>query len=180
MRLFIGIPLSAETSAELENVRTRLSPKLDGWRWSQPESWHITLQFLGATDPKVSEQLIAQLRLIQSPAIPVQLGALDFFDRTGIFFAEVALSPELIGLQQKIARATAQCGFVAETRPYRPHITLARSKGKIRGSGPRSLRNKLPQQPKFSPFVATEFLLYESFLLSGGSRYEIRARFAAT
>lgn len=175
MRLFVGIPLSAETNAELEGVVARTAPRLEGWRWTQPESWHITLQFLGNASPETCEALIAGLRTIRSPAVPVQLGDLGVFDRTGIFFVDVALSPELIELQQKVVRATTPCGFAAEARPYHPHITLARAKGGVRGP---SLRDKLPKPPKFSRFAATEFLLYESFLGPAGSRYEVRARFA--
>jgi RNA 2',3'-cyclic 3'-phosphodiesterase len=178
MRLFVGIPLNPKTSAELESVHTRLAPKLDGWRWTQPESWHITLQFLGAADQQTCDQLIAQLSSIRSPTVPIQLGNLDFFARVGVFFAEVVLSPQLIALQQKVVHATAPCGFAAESRPYHPHITLARIKGAQRSRDLRSLRSKLPQQPAFTRFVATEFLLYESFLEPAGARYEMRARFA--
>jgi RNA 2',3'-cyclic 3'-phosphodiesterase len=101
---------------------------------------------------------------------------LGFFDRAGVFFAGVALTPQLTALQLQVTDATGGCGFVPETRPYHPHITLARSKGK----GPRALRElkaRIHREPKFGGFVAEEFVLYESHLRSGGSRYEIRERF---
>ena len=48
MRLFIGIALAAEASDALNSVRERFEPGSGDLRWSQPESWHVTLQFLGA------------------------------------------------------------------------------------------------------------------------------------
>ncbi len=100
----------------------------DGLRWSAPESWHITLQFLGNT-PQY-ECIVARLRELRSPPVPIQLEGLGFFERAGVFFAGVGLTPELQALQQRVTAATGLCGFIPETRPYHPHITLARSKGK--------------------------------------------------
>ena len=95
-----------------------------------------------------------------------------------MFFAGVRLTQELIELQQRVTAATELCGFVPEARPFNPHITLARSKGRARQSGLRAVRAKLQGEPRFTRFVAREFLLYESFPGAEGSRYEIRERFA--
>jgi len=64
---------------------------------------------------------------------------------------------------------------VPETRPYRPHLTLARNRG--RSTGIHRLKAALLPEPRFTAFAAREFLLYESFLGSAGSRYEVRERF---
>jgi 2'-5' RNA ligase len=177
MRLFVGIPLAAAVIDELAAVSARLRSRDDGLRWAAPESWHVTLQFLGNTGPEQYACLAARLGEVRSPPVPVRLEGLDFFDRAGIFFAGVGLTPELLSLQQRVAAATGLCGFAAETRPYHPHITLARSKGEGRGHGLRELKARMQRQPSFTRFVAEEFLLYESHLLPGGARYEIRERF---
>jgi RNA 2',3'-cyclic 3'-phosphodiesterase len=100
---------------------------------------------------------------------------LGSFERSGVFLVGVPLSPELIALQENVVSATSHCGFKAEDRPYRPHITLARNRG--REDGVRGLKPRVGASPEFAGFVAHEFLLYESFLSSQGSRYEVRARF---
>ena len=64
MRLFVGIALSDAVVHELKSVvarlrsnggpaerQTRESPSA-GLRWTAPESWHITLQFLGNATPE--------------------------------------------------------------------------------------------------------------------------------
>ncbi len=75
----------------------------------------------------------------------------------------VGLTPELEALQQRVTAATGGCGFVPETRPYHPHITLARSKGK-RADGLRELKSRIHREPRFTGFVAEGFVLYESIL----------------
>jgi 2'-5' RNA ligase len=176
MRLFVGIPLAAAVSSELAAISRRLRSPEDGLRWSAPESWHITLQFLGNTSPQQYGCLVAQLRELRLSPVPIWLGSLDFFDRAGIFFAGVRTTPELLLLQERVIAATAHCGFIPEARPFQPHITLARSKEQRQGLF--ALKSKMPSQPSFTRFVAQQFLLYESFLGSPGSRYEIRERFS--
>ncbi|MGA8671807.1 MAG: RNA 2',3'-cyclic phosphodiesterase [Terracidiphilus sp.] len=180
MRLFVGIPLSFKVRAELAAVLTAAMSKPDGWRWASAESWHITLQFLGKTPSANFELISARLRAVQSPAVPIQINELDFFERAGIFFAGVSLRPELAALYEKVKEAATQSGFTPDTRAFHPHITLARTKDKIHGRTLRTLRERLPAQPEFSPFLAEEFWLFESFLSPAGARYEIRERFALT
>jgi RNA 2',3'-cyclic 3'-phosphodiesterase len=162
MRLFVGIPLEAKVVEELSAISMRLQSKADGLRWSALESWHITLQFLGNTTEY--ECIVTQLRQLREPQVPITLEGLGSFDRAGIFFAGVSLTPGL-------------CGFIPETRPYHPHITLARTKAK-NPKAMHELKAKLHREPKFSPFIAREFVLYESLTKPGGSEYQIRERFS--
>ena len=177
MRLFVGIPLKPAVVEELSAISTRLRSSDDGLRWPAPESWHITLQFLGSTSEAKYNCVTERLRDVHAPGVPVRLEELGFFDRAGVFFAGVGLTPELMALQQLVVAADSQCGFVAETRPYNPHITLARTKGEGRGPGLRHLKAKVKDRPEFTQFVAEEFLLYESMLGRSGARYEVRERF---
>ena len=175
MRLFVGIPLEAAVIEELSALSMRLQSSADGLRWSAPESWHITLQFLGNTAEY--DCIVARLREVRAPSVPITLEGLGFFDRAGIFFAGVRLTPELRELQTRVTTATRLCGFIPETRPYHPHITLARSKGK-KPLALRDLKARIHREPKFSPFVAEDFVLYESLSKPGGSEYQIRDRFS--
>jgi 2'-5' RNA ligase len=175
MRLFVGIPLAAAVIDELSAISTRLRSGGDGLRWTTPESWHITLQFLGNTSREQYECIVAQLHKLRLPSVPIQLEELGCFERAGVFFAGVKVSPELLLLQSRVIAATAHCGFASETRPYQPHITLARSKDQRQGLS--RLKARISRQSKFTSFVAAKFLLYESFLGPSGSRYEIREHF---
>jgi len=175
MRLFVGIPLAAEVAAELSNVVQRLRRKDDGLRWTAPESWHITLQFLGEATPEQYACLAARLAELSASPVPVRLGNPDFFLRSGVFVVGVETTPQLLALERLVIAVTRPCGFEAESRPYHPHITLARAKGG-RHSLP-ELKSRIQRQPSFSGFTAHAFHLYESFLKPGGARYEVRKSF---
>ena len=176
MRLFIAIPLAAGVIDELSAISRRLKSGGDGQRWTAPATWHITLQFLGETGREQCDCVVARLRELHLPPVPVRLEGLGCFDRSGVFFVGVKVSPELLLLEERVKAATALCGFASETRPFQPHITLARSKDQRRGFS--ELKARIGRQPEFTRFTAGEFLLIESFLGPGGSRYEVRARFA--
>jgi len=177
MRLFIGIPLAASVAAELAALQARLRSRDDGLRWTAADSWHITLQFLGSTDPERCACLIARLGEVRSARVPVELAGVGAFERSGVFYAGVTLAPELMLLQQRVVAATALCGFAAEERPFRPHITLARMRSHGNPRALRALTARLDKPPTFTPFAAEEFLLFESFLGAAGARHEVRARF---
>ena len=191
MRLFVGIPLADAVTSELSALVSRLRPAASNLRWTAPGSWHITLQFLGNATPAQFECLTARLGEVRSAPVAIALDAVGSFERAGVIFADVIVAPGLAALQQHVVAATAQCGFVAETRPFHPHITLAR---KARNKGAREQANKGTERSRqgslylrglvesarisrFQQFMAHEFLLYESHLGSEGSRYEVRARF---
>jgi len=110
--------------------------------------------------------------------VPVQLDGTGFFERAGVFFAGGSVSAEMLRLEKRVLIATAECGFVAENRPFHPHVTLARAKGESRMNALRQLKQRVKGRVAFPAFTATEFLLYEAFLGAGGSRYEVRERFS--
>jgi len=177
MRLFVGIPLPPIVIDELTQLTARLRSKEDNFRWPAPETWHVTLQFLGTTDQQQYNCLIPRLREIHLPHVPIRLESTGIFDRAGIFFADVKPAPALLVLQQAVTATTAPCGYTPETRPFHPHITLARAKEKDAAQALSRLKSRIQRDPKLTPFMADEFLLYESFTEPTGSRYEIRERF---
>jgi RNA 2',3'-cyclic 3'-phosphodiesterase len=177
MRLFVGIPLAEAVVEELSRVSLRFRTKDDGLRWSAPESWHITVHFLGSARQEQHDCVVARLRELRFQRFPIRIEGLGFFERAGVFFAGVALTPELIALQQRVTAATSGCGFVPEERRYQPHITLARSKSKDGKLGLRKLEARIRTQPGFGRFVTEEFVLYESVTGPSGSRYMIREHF---
>lgn len=179
MRLFLGIPLPESVATELSRVSLRYQSPGDNLRWYPPESWHITLQFLGSVASDQHADILTAMQAIRHPPVPIDLDALGFFDRAGVFFAQVALTPGLLSLQQIVTAANIPVGFAPESRPFRPHITLARAKGR---SGSRSLASLQSQLQGRSyrlsaGFSAAEFVLYESIATPSGSQYKIRDRF---
>lgn len=180
MRLFIAIALAPEAANAMAGVRERFAPIAQDLRWSEPENWHVTLQFLGSATGEQAACVAGKLAPIRAKRVPVRIADLGFFERAGVFRAGVALTPELLALQQDVVAATRGCGFLPEDRAYHPHITLARAKGRSGGRalGPVKAAVEQSRIRLNAEFLAEEFLLYESFPGPEGSRYEVRGRFA--
>ena len=178
MRLFVAIPLSEEATRELgETVaRMRKRPGAEELRWSPPESWHLTLQFLGNAAAEEYACLLERLRVARASPVKIAPQKIATFGRAGILHVEVEPTPELLELERRVTAATSQCGFTREDRPYRPHITLARRRARSSRNGIASTAEKSLELKPFTGFTAAEFALYESFL-GGAARYEIRERF---
>ncbi len=65
-RCFVSVPipdgLRASLGEAVDGWRSR--PDLAGLRWTDPNAWHLTLAFLGATDPGAVDRLGARLASI--------------------------------------------------------------------------------------------------------------------
>ena len=178
MRLFVAIPMPDGTSRELAAAIERMKkrPGAEELRWSPPESWHLTLQFLGNSGSEEYACLLERLRVVRAHPIQIVPEKIGAFGRVGILYAGVKGTPELMALEKQVAASTKPCGFACEDRPYRPHITLARRRGRGGRDRITSAAEKNREQIAFTGFIAHEFALYESFL-GGAAGYEIRERF---
>jgi RNA 2',3'-cyclic 3'-phosphodiesterase len=178
MRLFVGLAIAEEVKQTLERVTLRLRAKNDGLRWSTADQWHVTLAFLGEVGEEARGRLVRELAEVRLPAVDLRMNGLGVFERVGILHAEVEVTPELLRLYDAVVAAVKRAGLVVEDRPYRPHVTLARSKNRDGKKTIERLRRS-PTQPRVSDvWRAREFLLYESKLSPKGSTYVVLERFA--
>ena len=183
MRLFVGLAVSDGVREALERLTLRFRAKDDGLRWSTPNQWHVTLVFLGEVDDEKRAELVEQLARVQQPGLPLQMDRLGVFERVGILYAAVEVTPSLLRLYEEVASAVRRVGLEVEHRPYRAHITLARSRNRDGRKAIERLQRAIEsreQQRLRERWAAAEFLLYESQLSPGGSRYVVRKRFALT
>ena len=177
MRLFAALPLPPSAIRRLSGLRLRLATPSDGLRWSSPEQWHITLKFFGDVSPATAACLRRELESSRLSTAEVQLDGLGLFASKGILHVSVASSGSLEELQAQVLHVGSACGIPPEARPFRPHITLARSKGRV---GAATLdRLSASDSLKFGAelrWAAEECLLLESTLRPDGAEYTVYAR----
>ncbi len=133
VRLFIAIELPDELRLGLDQLQARLKTgKQLPVKWVDPYSIHLTLKFLGniAID-KISEITKAMEAAVQrmSPFHLEVSGLGTFPNLRRVQVVWVGVSGEiaqLSQLQQRIESNLAPLGFAAESRPFTPHLTLAR------------------------------------------------------
>jgi RNA 2',3'-cyclic 3'-phosphodiesterase len=174
MRLFIGIGLPVSVADALaQSARTLVAPATASRiRWTVPANMHITLSFLGQVHEARREAIEQALAAIRAPRMEAELNGVGTFERVGALFAEVKHTPALLALAEQVVTSMEKCGFLRESRPYAPHITLARTRERLR------LRANVPEDPAFHQgFEATEFRLYQSLTLPGGAQYEVLRSF---
>ncbi|MBX6321540.1 MAG: RNA 2',3'-cyclic phosphodiesterase, partial [Rhodospirillaceae bacterium] len=161
MRLFVALPVP-------DGIRTHLSllcGGLPGMKWVPPESFHISLRFIGEVDGGQFDDIDAALTGVHAPRFSVALAGVGHFgnDRVRVLWAGVAKEPALQHLHDKVESAIVRAGLPPDGQKYIPHVTLARPKtppplGKLQTF---LAHNSLF---KTEPFEVTHFTLYSSFL----------------
>lgn len=168
MRLFVGIGLPPALAEALARAARTLSAAGTRIRWTPPENLHLTLSFLGQVEPSRLDAIEQALATLRSSALPLQLDGPGIFPSAGILYVQVKPAPALLSFAEQVFRAMETCGFPREPRPYAPHITLARAKGRIQPLA------RGQQSPAFHQrFEAREFRLYESLTLPQGAQYRV-------
>ena len=174
MRLFIAIEIPSEIRKGFAAFLSELRAVAPTAKWVRAENLHVTLKFLGHTDPSNLEKIVNALRAIRnSQPVTLEFRGLGFFPnerRPRVFWAGMDSSPNLQPLGQDIDRSMNALGFSLEERPFAPHLTLAR----FNPPGlPPALAAALKQHAsrKFGSVTAREFHLIESKLKPSGAEY---------
>jgi len=136
VRSFIAIELPEELKAGLSQLQAQLKTgKPPAVKWVNPYSTHLTLKFLGnITVDKIGE--ITKAMEVAAQGIPpfhLEVKGLGVFPNLRrVQVAWVGINGEierLSQLQQRIESNLVPLGFAAESRPFTPHLTLARVRG---------------------------------------------------
>jgi 2'-5' RNA ligase len=177
MRLFIALDIPAEIRARLTEYMERACLLAPEARWARVEGLHVTLKFIGHVDDAVVEKIKAELRSIKAAPFEVKFAGVGFFPNPNagrVFWAGVNGGDSLPKLASTIDAAMEKLGIPRETKPYHPHLTLARTSSRpLRGLKP--LLDEPP--PQFGTMTAREFFLYQSQPQKGGSKYTKLERF---
>jgi 2'-5' RNA ligase len=182
MRLFVAVHLPDELRERLATVQDRLRRAQADVSWVKPGNLHITLKFLGETEPR-------QLDRIRSALADAAQGAAAFAAEVAGIGTFGGRTPRvvwvgirggatpLVALARVVEDALAGVGIAKEKRGFTAHFTLGRV---------RSTRNlevllaALRAEPldAFGTARVDQFSLMESELNPSGSIYTMRERFS--
>jgi RNA 2',3'-cyclic 3'-phosphodiesterase len=166
---FFAVSIPEETKLIMKEHCELLKEKLPFSRWVHYEDLHITLAFLGSAPSeklKIAEKNVIEA-LRDSKSLKLAINKLGIFGRNDsprIFWADTIESSELQVLRKKVFTACEDAGFELETRPFRPHITIAR---KWQGDEP--FQSEILEiwkeiQPEPLQFDASSVVLYQTHL----------------
>lgn len=127
---FIGIPISKELKDMLYSLQCNLKSEFSFKQWLFKDDFHITLRFLGPVNEANILKLNEMLKQIENQrAFSLDISRIGTFgneQRPRVLFAEVEKTTPLITLYEYVQAYLEHIGYTKETRPYHPHITLAK------------------------------------------------------
>jgi RNA 2',3'-cyclic 3'-phosphodiesterase len=139
-----------------------------GGRAVPPAHLHLTLEFLGPVAGDRLAELVAIGGHVALAAEPLVLDRLEWWRRAAtLVVAPSTPGAGLLAVQAELRRALGGSGFRVDSRPFRPHVTLAR---------------KVVAAPAAAPgavvWPVEELALVASEPAAGGSRYTRLARWS--
>ena len=133
VRCFIAIELPDELKAGLTQLQSRLKlGEQPGVKWVDPYSTHLTLKFLGSVAVDRIDEITGAIEEAAQGMSPFylevkELGVFPNLRRVQVAWVGVKGEVDKLGqLQQHIESNLARLGFAPESRPFTPHLTLAR------------------------------------------------------
>lgn len=146
-----------------------------GGRGVPADNLHITLAFLGATPPERLSTLTAAAAQVRGRAFSLQLDRSEILNRALVALMPSATPPALMQLAADLNARLAAAAFPAESRTYRPHVTVIREN--TRGGGRRHALMSSEEVPIESvAWDVDAFVLACSHPGATGSRYEVLQR----
>lgn len=149
-------------------VHTASSP--EELRWTSPKNIHLTIRFLGDVAPAKVGALSVALREVARKHEPFdvgldRLGAFPSRGKARVIWFGVGEGEEAVHeLAADVEKAVTSLGFAGDGRPFSPHVTMARTRGRqveMDAEGPADVPT----------FRSSRLELVESTLSSRGATY---------
>ncbi|MEO1089808.1 MAG: RNA 2',3'-cyclic phosphodiesterase [Pseudomonadota bacterium] len=174
-RLFVALDLPTYAKDAISVMQQGL-PDV---RWSDSDTLHVTLAFLGEVDRPTFRESMEALADVETAPFALELAGLGHFPPRGEprqLWVGVKAVPELVQLQKRVERALRDIGVAIERRRFLPHVTIARFRypppqPRLQAFFHRHGLFRLP------PLPVSAFHLYSSWLGNGPAHYEIEASY---
>ncbi len=133
VRSFIAIELPDEVKTGLSQLQARLKVGEQPWvKWVDTDSIHLTLKFLGNVAINRTGEITRAMEVAVQGISPFELkvkelGVFPNLRRVQVVWVGISGEVDKISqLQQNLESNLARLGFAPESRPFTPHLTLAR------------------------------------------------------
>jgi len=165
-RLFVAVVPPATVRAEL----AALAIPLGGMRWTPEENLHLTLRFIGDTEPEKQTRIEAALTRVRVEPFILPVAGLGVFPSRGpakvLWAGTGGGHPRLHQLRKQVDEALLAVDAALDVHSFHPHFTL----GRLGHDGDaQPLAKFLERQVTFEapPFRVTGIHLLASVLAAG-------------
>lgn len=134
IRSFLAIKLDDLLIQDANGFVTKIQSHYPQFRFIPPNNWHLTLHFLGSISAQEVDTLIKVLPEMASKMKPFSislkgLGGFPGEKKSRILWIGVSdKTNRLMHLKETLDQVLIKMKFPIETRPYHPHITIARAR----------------------------------------------------
>jgi len=181
MRAFVALDIDREVQDDLRRLIRELYNHTANVKWVDPSKIHLTLKFFASLPqahlPALSNALSSVAK--KTAPFPLQVRGLGFFARGDqIRTLWCGLSENqgrLATLNKAVEDALVQLGYPREDRPFKPHLTLGRTRKPSREP---QLVEALKERMGYEAGVvqADHLVLYSSKLTPTGPIYRVLAQ----
>ena len=147
----------------LGDLATRAQHECGG-RAVPDDKVHVTLFFLGNVEHTRISALEDVAQHVTAAPFELEIDGIDYWRHNRIVWAGVSAVPAaLAALARDLSAALGSIGFMAEERPYVPHVTLVRN------------AKRAPKRVVFDPihWRIRDWALVESVAAQGRSAYQV-------
>lgn len=170
-RLFVSLDLPNDVVNQIIIYRDSIAQKIK-LKWEPREKLHLTIKFIGDVETNITEQISDELKFVEDfNSICCSFINFGFFYRgnnPSILWAGLKTDDALISLITQLNNRLEKFSIPAETKKFKPHITLLRIKIDLGNDFVNSFKNFTFEPIDFSTNSIT---LYKSELNKAGSRY---------
>jgi 2'-5' RNA ligase len=183
VRTFVAVDISERSREALSDLVESIRRKGDGLSWSNPNTYHVTLRFLGDIEGSKLDDVATAVHDASADLSGFSIrfgttGAFPNLRRPRVLFVGIDEgTDELVSLAASLNAELDRRGFGSE-KSFSPHLTVAR------------VRRETPDARVLDRWRTTEFeaphtrveeiIVFESQLRSDGARHIPRARIALT
>ncbi len=135
----------------------------------KPSNYHVTLSFLGNVDADEEAKLRKSCQDIWGKSFLLTFDRIVFWRKPKILCLETEPVDAVLDLVRQINEKVEAAEIKTESRPYRPHITLARKAS-----------DNIDLAVAKIDWTAQDFCLVESISQQGGVHYQVLQRWPLT
>ena len=176
IRTFLAIPLAKDLQKYLAGFADPIKIKEDRINWVAAQNIHITIGFLGETDPGVIDEQAEGIESLvqQYPSLSMGLTDTGIFphanDPRVLWIGAMPYDRVLFDLVEGLKDHLRSLGYELDKRKFQPHITLGRVKSISRHS--QFIHEFLSAEVRDIRFQVNELKWYESELTPAGAIYK--------
>ena len=164
VRLFFALWPDDEVRAQIASVLNQINLDRGKCRLVKNSNLHLTLHFIGNTSIAEMKCLDLHARGFNAEPFEFRLDCSGYFKKPKVFWIGCQTVPQaLFDLHENLVEQISHCAYKPETRPYSPHMTVARKFTELPGS--------IPFEPVL--WQVDRFVLVGSISVSEGVRYEV-------